>query len=345
MMLDLDYAEFNITNVCNLNCPDCVTYNNFSFRGHSRWLQQQDIYESWSQQLNIRRITVVGGEPMLNPDFDIWVRGLRRLWPQSHMQIFTNGTQIARWPELRQLLLDTGAVLRVSAHGHANRAGVLAQISEILHGDPIISYDITQHELDSWQASYNIIRDKSWPDCADPREFSQLPAAVQQECRQVHDLDGDAWLRRCWQQTWRDKQGVTVIVLLSHRFLPSAVHRHPTRGTWTLYNSDPKKSIEVCCGRWVPTFVNGLLHKCSTVALLPEFLRQFELDISEEERALIRSYLPASSKDEPITISRFVEDLRRGEAIQQCRFCSESGEVGQQFEATTKKMRFYAKSV
>jgi organic radical activating enzyme len=342
-MLSLDYAEFNITNVCNLNCPDCVTYNNFAFRGHSRWSTDRDFYQRWSQQLDIRKIAVVGGEPMLNPDFDDWVRGLRQLWPRAEMQILTNGTQISKRPKLRQLLIDTAAVLRISAHGQRNRTRVLSQLPALMHPNIVVTYDINDDEIRSWQRSYHSVRDLDWPDCVDPREFDQLPETIQRECREMHGLDANAWLRNSWQQTWRDDRGITVVVLLSDSFLPSAIHRHATRGTWTLYNSDPAKSIEVCCGRWAPTFVNGRLHKCSTVALLPEFLQQFDLDISADDRNLIHAYVPATTEDHDV--ADFVTDLRRGEAIAQCRFCSESGEVGAQFEATTKKLRFYPRSV
>jgi organic radical activating enzyme len=340
----LPYVEFNITNVCNLNCPDCVTYNNFAFRGHSRWSAWADIYEQWSQLLDLDRLAIVGGEPMLNPDFETWARSLRRLWPRAQILVLTNGTQLHKYPDLRQLLQDCKITLKISAHGHANRSKVLSQLSKVLSPQASVSYDIDHHELQSWQNSYNRIRDATWPACSDPREFANLPYVIQRECRELHNFDADTWLKNSWRQTWQDGD-ITVFVDLSDSFLPAAIRRDTVRGTWTLHDSDPNKSIEVCCGRWVPTFVNGKLHKCSTVALLPEFVRQFDLDISDDDRELIHAYLPASSKDEIITIGRFVEDLRRGDAIAQCKFCSESGEVGAQFEATTKKLRFYPRSV
>jgi hypothetical protein len=37
MKYHLSYAEFYITHVCNLNCPDCNRFNNYAFKGHQRW--------------------------------------------------------------------------------------------------------------------------------------------------------------------------------------------------------------------------------------------------------------------------------------------------------------------
>jgi organic radical activating enzyme len=340
----LPYVEFNITNVCNLNCPDCVTYNNFAFRGHSRWSAWADIYEQWSQLLDLDRLAIVGGEPMLNPDFETWTRSLRRLWPRAEIQVLTNGTQLHKYPDLRQLLQDCRITLKISAHGHANRSKVLSQLCKVLSPQARVSYDINDHELKSWQNSYNQIRDAVWPICSDPRDFASLPDVIQRECRELHNLDGGTWLKNSWRQTWQDGD-ITVFVDLSDSFLPAAIRRDTERGTWTLHDSDPNKSIEVCCGRWVPTFVNGKLHKCSTVALLPEFLQQFNLDISHSDRELIAAYAPASVHQVREQIAEFVEDLALGAPVPQCKFCSESDTVGPQFEAGPKKLQFYSRSI
>ena len=343
-MIHLPYVEFNITNVCNLNCPDCVSYNNFAFRGHAVWKDWAETYERWSRFLRIDRLAIVGGEPMLNPDFEIWTRNLSRLWPQARIQILTNGTQISKWPGLRRLLIDCAATMKISAHGHANRARIVSKLAGVLADNAAVTYEINDHELRSWQTSYNRIRDQSWPGCDDPRDFHELPVTIQSECRDIHGLDAHSWLKNSWRQTWHDGD-ITVFVDLTDSFLPAAIRRDTERGTWTLHDSDPNKSIEVCCGRWVPTFVNGKLHKCSTVALLPEFLEQFDLDISSSDRELIAAYQPAVVHDAAERIEQFVSELARGDAIAQCKFCSESAEVGPQFEAGPKKLRFQARSV
>jgi hypothetical protein len=85
-------VEFYITNVCNLTCRGCNRFNNLNFKGHQRWADHASAYESWSKRLDLPRITIIGGEPTLNPDLELWASNLRRLWPEAVIMIQTNGT-------------------------------------------------------------------------------------------------------------------------------------------------------------------------------------------------------------------------------------------------------------
>lgn len=85
-------VEFYITNVCNLTCRGCNRFNNLNFKGHQYWDDHADAYEAWSKRLDIPRITIIGGEPTLNPDLEKWASNLRRLWPNAVIMIQTNGT-------------------------------------------------------------------------------------------------------------------------------------------------------------------------------------------------------------------------------------------------------------
>ena len=85
-------VEFYITNVCNLSCRGCNRFNDQKFKGHQYWDDYAEEYEAWSKRLNIPRITIIGGEPTLNPDLEKWAINLRRLWPDAVIMIQTNGT-------------------------------------------------------------------------------------------------------------------------------------------------------------------------------------------------------------------------------------------------------------
>jgi len=87
-------VEFYITNVCNLACRGCNRFNNYHFKGHQRWADYSDAYEAWSTRLDLPRITILGGEPTLNPDLELWAMNLRRLWPDSVIMIQSNGTYL-----------------------------------------------------------------------------------------------------------------------------------------------------------------------------------------------------------------------------------------------------------
>ena len=85
-------VEFYITNVCNLACRGCNRFNDLNFKGHQYWDDHADAYEAWAKRLDIPRITIIGGEPTLNPDLEKWCANLRRLWPDSVIMVQSNGT-------------------------------------------------------------------------------------------------------------------------------------------------------------------------------------------------------------------------------------------------------------
>jgi organic radical activating enzyme len=85
-------VEFYITNVCNLSCRGCNRFNDLNFKGHQRWADHAEAYEAWSKRLDLPRITILGGEPTLNPDLELWASNLRRLWPDAVIMIQSNGT-------------------------------------------------------------------------------------------------------------------------------------------------------------------------------------------------------------------------------------------------------------
>ena len=86
--------EFYITNVCNLTCNGCNRFNNYAFTGFQRWKDYQEDYEKWGERIDLPRLSILGGEPTLNPTFMDWFRGLRKIWPDSRIEIVTNGTRL-----------------------------------------------------------------------------------------------------------------------------------------------------------------------------------------------------------------------------------------------------------
>jgi hypothetical protein len=84
-------VEFYITNECNLACTNCNRFNDHNFRGHYYWKDCAEEIEKWSHRIDAEVFTIIGGEPSLHPELEIWVANLRRLWPNTMIQIQTNG--------------------------------------------------------------------------------------------------------------------------------------------------------------------------------------------------------------------------------------------------------------
>jgi organic radical activating enzyme len=113
----IEQGVFYVTNVCNLTCNSCETFNNRKFKGHFVWQDYKNDYIEWSKKVDIDFITIIGGEPFSNPDLINWVLNLRSLWPKcNNFNICTNGTYIKDNTKLVEEILDQKIWLDISVH-------------------------------------------------------------------------------------------------------------------------------------------------------------------------------------------------------------------------------------
>lgn len=133
--LKIPYLEFYITNVCNLSCPGCNRFNNYQFRGVQRWLDYQDIYRRWAEELQPGSIGILGGEPLLNPDAMAWIQGIHDLWPNKFCKIVTNGFYLNRVKELYDFLRENKNVeIWLGIHNKMNKPRMMQIIKDFLVG-------------------------------------------------------------------------------------------------------------------------------------------------------------------------------------------------------------------
>ena len=226
-MFKITYLEFYITNVCNLNCNNCNRFNNFNFSGHSTWNQYQPDIEKWAKILDPSKIGILGGEPMLNPDFMLWVKNIADLWPLSKITIITNGTQLKKWPKLYELLVQYQGriVVEVTCHNVDTQDQILTDIRNITQGSLKERWIVDPQQV--WINSYNSIKDPSWPVCDTPLNFFNLPDWIQQECQNIHDFDFDSWMRNNPPQQFVDQNKTVFIFNMADSFNNSTVNYNP----------------------------------------------------------------------------------------------------------------------
>lgn len=140
--LNIEVGVFNITNVCNLSCNSCETYNDRKFKGHSFWKDYENDYVEWSKKLNIDSIIIIGGEPYSNSDLSSWVNGLKSLWPKCNdMQICTNGTYLTNQIQSTRDYLEKGFWLDISCHNPEHLEKIKLSLEKILEN---YNYKIVQ---------------------------------------------------------------------------------------------------------------------------------------------------------------------------------------------------------
>ena len=150
--------DFYITNVCNYTCNRCNRFNNHDFKGWQRWSDYKDIYEDWGRLIDLPCITIMGGEPLLNPTVVDWVNGLSRIF-QIDVQVLTNGTRFNYVDGLYESMLHRSKKnnaqnhIGVSLHNHDDWPQMREDIYKFLKG-PV--KELAKDE-NPWKSDYGFI--------------------------------------------------------------------------------------------------------------------------------------------------------------------------------------------
>jgi hypothetical protein len=126
LTMDRTMVDVYITNVCNLTCEDCRSFNNYRFKGHIQY--DHAVHQAWASRLDIPDFGVLGGEPCLHPDLFDWLHGLRECWPRSRGLLITNGTHMSRVKNLHETLAELDYEVQISIHSPRMRGFVADQI-------------------------------------------------------------------------------------------------------------------------------------------------------------------------------------------------------------------------
>tara|TARA_A100001035_G_scaffold280055_1_gene283752 strand:- start:2307 stop:3044 length:738 start_codon:yes stop_codon:yes gene_type:complete len=88
-------------------------------QGHTGNLDLETATEwmwAWRRRIIPQRFTLMGGEPALHPDLTKFVYLSRKMWPNSYIEVISNGFFLHRHPDLCEALRKTRTVLGVSIH-------------------------------------------------------------------------------------------------------------------------------------------------------------------------------------------------------------------------------------
>lgn len=362
-------TNFIITNVCNYNCSECNTFNNWAFHGNEqKWNDFKDIYANWSKILDVGNYEICGGEATTNPDWFEWINGVHRLWPDNLGCLRTNGQLLKKDPvkfkKLQDLFNNANGKLKLSISLHnADRIDdVIALVKEFLGTSWIPhNHDIF---LNNFINSYNNIKAHDWPAVNSINDFTNLPDAIKIECSKIYNFTIDSQ---------RDKQlndyvdnfkknisskksdsyfyftnsnNVEVEIGTEQYFFDSILNRDHLSDQFFLryYNTNIEKSHYECQARCTPVgagfstmiFIAGKMYKCAISKLLADFDRQFYINMSDTDRALVHGYIPASLDMSEDDMDSWFENMHT--PISLCKFCPESYTNRNKISAGTKKI-------
>lgn len=281
--IKLKSVEFYITNVCNLTCEGCNRFNNLKFKGWQDWDDYADVYTQWGEHVDLDKIVILGGEPLLNPTLIQWIRGLRSIWGRysgnrhGHIpiQILTNGTRLGYYPDLYDVCSENSAWIGVSMHHDAYKDELFENIHKFFKGIRYKVYESSTGNAGTTGGHYSF-----------------------------------------------ESDNVKVGVYRQDTFTQNSLRINPV-GDITLYNNNPEIAHAACsfAQHKVYHFIKGKLYKCGPVALFPELDNQFKLDIPSEDQTLVHSYQPYTVDNIEQFKNNFFEHIDA--VLPQCKFCPE----------------------
>lgn len=346
----LDKVEIMITNICNLNCTNCNRYNNFTFSGFRTWEDSKLDFERWAEQLDVGHWVIIGGEPTTNKDFREWIAGIHNLWPNSTGHLETNGTLLSSSDrELYNLLKSTNGKVHINIglHNESWREKIKTFALDFLEG-PVYQHSFKSFE-DTFIQSYNDIKSDTWAECKSVSDWYTLDDAIKEECETVYKLNPenlrikilDDELSHLDIISIGDKNKVRIDILSENEFYQSSIIHDLERGSLTLHNNDIVESHTHCMKRGdCFQLIDGGLFKCPVALALPQFEKQFPIDISEDDRKIIHSYKSANLSMSATELTDWFDNLKN--PIDMCKFCSIDPTLTK-FSAERKKIFFIKK--
>lgn len=354
---------FYITNVCNYNCENCNSYNNYHFSGSQKWKDYADDYTKWAKIFDVGYWEICGGETMTNPDWLDWVKGVTQLWPNNEGRILTNGSLLDKNKDkLTELYsIMSGAkgkiTLRISLHNRDRFEEILAWAKEYL-GPSWRPNGLEEFEK-NFISTYSSIKADNWPKIHSVEEWYHLDTEIKTECEEQFGLSPETsnevflkyWINEHQQAENLDKKyllllenldRVKVSISSEDIFYKLSMQYDPVEKTFNLERSNPDIAHDNCqekCfkkGLSVPIFFNGKLYKCLHSKLFPDFDKQYNLPITDEERLKINSYVPASLDMSVKKLEAWFEN--RNSKIFTCTFCPETYVETHKIKAGTKKI-------
>lgn len=114
----LVHGEFHISDKCNLNCRGCTYFSPlFDSIGMDYESRINDLREIKRIFSSVFRLDILGGEPLLNDELDRYVVTIRKMFPDSFIQIYTNGLLIPNLPDaVLQIIHDANVAFSISEY-------------------------------------------------------------------------------------------------------------------------------------------------------------------------------------------------------------------------------------
>jgi hypothetical protein len=182
--------ELHLADGCNLHCRGCNHFSDFLKGGLLSLEDARAQLEPWSKRIALNQLTLLGGEPALNPQLVSIIRLARQLFPTTPISVVTNGFLLNRHADLGVCLLESDVLLNVSIHSrtfsYAERFEAVARLL-----DKWKSMGVSINVWESWKFWISVYRGTP-PDLkpfaeGSPRTSWKACKAVSYRCAQLRN--------------------------------------------------------------------------------------------------------------------------------------------------------------
>ncbi len=108
--------EIHLTHDCNLRCHGCNHFSNVTRGGMLDPVSFQKQLTPWSRRIVPKGLSLLGGEPTLNPHLTNIVRLARQIMPVIPIMMVTNGLRLDKHPGLPETLANAQIFVLISLH-------------------------------------------------------------------------------------------------------------------------------------------------------------------------------------------------------------------------------------
>jgi MoaA/NifB/PqqE/SkfB family radical SAM enzyme len=252
----LEDVSFYITNVCNLTCDNCATYNNYRLKGHYLYADSAKYVEAWSKIIGMNHLHIHGGEPFSNPDLPNWTRNIRALWPDNVIKITTNGTMLDQYRDFVRECINNNIVIEIAVHDPALWDSIETSVVAILAGCEYSTWEDINQDFERGNIE---------------NYFSYVKHFVGPQGNDLFTMEQ------------------------AYEFMPSSIDRIENSVIY-MRRSDQETAHNNCYIRQCNYIIEGRLYKCKTTAMSDILHRNFKVnDECQDILNRSRSALPTDA--------------------------------------------------
>lgn len=132
----LNYLETNVVDHCNLNCKGCAHFSNIYYNNYVDLADYERDIKLISQKFNVYYFRILGGEPLLHPNFSELLNISRRILPNTKIVVVSNGLLLDKLDEkVIKSFVDNNIIISISLYEPTSKK--IDKILNILNANKI----------------------------------------------------------------------------------------------------------------------------------------------------------------------------------------------------------------